>query len=271
MTVKYHINPKTGRPNLCGADPSNPKARGCPYKTKDGEPATHYNSKEEARTGYEKEQSTAGNSFSSLKKESSKIKKSNFTSTEIKPKELSLSEDLKALKEMPYPQVDVNINTEIAPNIAKFLTGFHKVSFDKIFDEKNYSGLSDYYDYETIDHPELENPDDYNRNSTIELRKESNEYITTKIMSNIISKGNGNDQWVKVEDFIRNNPEDFNSIKALVKKYKLNSLDNFEVEIHGGWYGQEIGKGIFSEEGRINYGKFYNDLQKQVWEQNHRK
>lgn len=47
----YHISPDTGRPNICRAQTSN----GCLY-AKDGEIPPHFDSKEEARSAYEKEQ-----------------------------------------------------------------------------------------------------------------------------------------------------------------------------------------------------------------------
>lgn len=43
---RYHLNPKTGNPNICRANPDN-----CPYG-----PVPHYGSKEEARAGYEASQ-----------------------------------------------------------------------------------------------------------------------------------------------------------------------------------------------------------------------
>lgn len=46
-TMKYHINPETGRPNQCTAT-----VRGCKYAV-NGEMPEHYNSKEEAREAYE--------------------------------------------------------------------------------------------------------------------------------------------------------------------------------------------------------------------------
>lgn len=45
---KYHISPETGRPNQCTAT-----VRGCKYAV-DGEIPEHYDSKEDARKGYEK-------------------------------------------------------------------------------------------------------------------------------------------------------------------------------------------------------------------------
>lgn len=42
--ARYHINPETGRPNICRA--KTPDA--CKY-AKDGESVPHYDSKEEAR------------------------------------------------------------------------------------------------------------------------------------------------------------------------------------------------------------------------------
>lgn len=50
---KYHINPDTGRANLCHADPSNPKGRGCDFAV-DGVVPEHFASKDEAKASYEK-------------------------------------------------------------------------------------------------------------------------------------------------------------------------------------------------------------------------
>lgn len=47
--AKYHINPKTGRPNLC-----NPEKTGVCAYAKDGENPPHYDSKDEAKVAYEK-------------------------------------------------------------------------------------------------------------------------------------------------------------------------------------------------------------------------
>ena len=47
-TVRYHINPETGRPNQCTAT-----VRGCKYAV-DGEIPQHYDSKAEAKAAYEK-------------------------------------------------------------------------------------------------------------------------------------------------------------------------------------------------------------------------
>lgn len=64
--AKYHINPETGRVNICRADDS--KAKGCPF----GGAEAHYTTKEGARSAYEKQNET----FQSapLKKLSSKEK-----------------------------------------------------------------------------------------------------------------------------------------------------------------------------------------------------
>lgn len=48
--AKYHINPETGNPGICRADPKNPQSSGCRFKLSDGE---HYGSKEEAARGFE--------------------------------------------------------------------------------------------------------------------------------------------------------------------------------------------------------------------------
>ena len=54
--AKYHINPETGRVNICHADDS--KAKGCPF----GGAETHYATKEGARAAYEKQNETFQNS-----------------------------------------------------------------------------------------------------------------------------------------------------------------------------------------------------------------
>lgn len=48
--AKYHINPATGNPGVCRADPSKPNARGCDFDLGESD---HYGSAEEARTAYE--------------------------------------------------------------------------------------------------------------------------------------------------------------------------------------------------------------------------
>jgi hypothetical protein len=48
--TRYHINPKSGNPNKCSA-----KAGNCPFKSEDGTEASHYDSPEAARTGYERD------------------------------------------------------------------------------------------------------------------------------------------------------------------------------------------------------------------------
>jgi len=48
--AKYHINPETGAPGVCRADPSNPNSRGCRFRASEDE---HYGSKEEASRAYE--------------------------------------------------------------------------------------------------------------------------------------------------------------------------------------------------------------------------
>lgn len=46
--TRYHINPDTGRPNICVATGK----RGCKYAV-DGKEPPHYATKEKARAGYE--------------------------------------------------------------------------------------------------------------------------------------------------------------------------------------------------------------------------
>lgn len=48
--AKYHINPNTGNPGICKADPSKPNARGCDFDLGESD---HYASADEARTAYE--------------------------------------------------------------------------------------------------------------------------------------------------------------------------------------------------------------------------
>lgn len=48
--AKYHINPNTGNPGVCRADPSKPNARGCDFDLGESD---HYASADEARTAYE--------------------------------------------------------------------------------------------------------------------------------------------------------------------------------------------------------------------------
>jgi len=48
--AKYHINPETGNPGLCKADPSNPNSRGCRFGESED---SHYPSKAAAAQAYE--------------------------------------------------------------------------------------------------------------------------------------------------------------------------------------------------------------------------
>ncbi len=48
--AKYHINPSTGNPGVCRADPSQPNSRGCDFDLGESE---HYASAQEARSAYE--------------------------------------------------------------------------------------------------------------------------------------------------------------------------------------------------------------------------
>lgn len=50
--MRYHINPTTGRVNICRADPQAVKGKGCPF----GGAEAHYPTKQEARGAYEKTQ-----------------------------------------------------------------------------------------------------------------------------------------------------------------------------------------------------------------------
>lgn len=48
--AKYHINPETGNPGICRADPSKPGSRGCRFGESEAE---HYATREEAARAYE--------------------------------------------------------------------------------------------------------------------------------------------------------------------------------------------------------------------------
>ena len=50
MAERFHFNPETGRTGKCGADPSNPRSRGCKFGQSDGQ---HGATREEAKANYE--------------------------------------------------------------------------------------------------------------------------------------------------------------------------------------------------------------------------
>jgi len=52
MAERFHFNPETGRTGKCGADPSNPRSRGCKFGQSDGQ---HGATREEARANYEQQ------------------------------------------------------------------------------------------------------------------------------------------------------------------------------------------------------------------------
>lgn len=93
--AKYHVNPNTGRPNLCGAEEGN-----CPYKNEDGSPAPHFETKTEARAYNEKEMSKEyGASSGTI----SKKKHNSFTEAEIavnKKKIQKIEKEIEQLREM---------------------------------------------------------------------------------------------------------------------------------------------------------------------------
>lgn len=88
---KYHISPDTGRPNICRAIDK------CPIG---GE---HYDSKDEARSGYEAQQS--GNTFNSVSKKSKKS-----IDTEIEETNELFDEDpsLEDLKDLELNDSEIN-------------------------------------------------------------------------------------------------------------------------------------------------------------------
>lgn len=70
-TVKYHISPKTGRPNLCDAKPGN-----CPLKNDDGSDPQHFSDKPTARAFYE--ESMKEKEFDTLSKEDEEPKELSY-------------------------------------------------------------------------------------------------------------------------------------------------------------------------------------------------
>lgn len=54
---KWHVNPQTGNPGRCKADPSNPRGRGCDFQLAESE---HFNSALSAARHYEDQQSVVG-------------------------------------------------------------------------------------------------------------------------------------------------------------------------------------------------------------------
>ncbi len=56
--VRYHLAPQG--PDICRADPSNPKAKGCPYGGESGS-ENHFNTMAEAEAAYEQKMESEGN------------------------------------------------------------------------------------------------------------------------------------------------------------------------------------------------------------------
>lgn len=81
---KYHINPKTGRPNIC-----DPKVTGVCKYTKDGQPPEHYDSKDEAKVAYEKQGNKEFGTTTTMKKEAKTLKMEKATETEIMEKRIA--------------------------------------------------------------------------------------------------------------------------------------------------------------------------------------
>ena len=49
---KWHVNPNTGNPGRCKADPSNPRGRGCDFQLSENE---HFDSALSAARNYEQQ------------------------------------------------------------------------------------------------------------------------------------------------------------------------------------------------------------------------
>lgn len=243
---KYHINPETGRPNICRA--KTPER--CLYVI-NGVTPEHYSSKEEAYKGFE-----FINSSETLVSISKK--------EEFYP-QVSIEPDLN--NENQY-SVDSNFDLNLTKSAAKFLKDFNKLSFDDVFD--NYR-LDDFYYSETVNNYE----EGYYRNFSLETSEISDNELTSSILKNIVSAQNiGKDSSESyniketVENFRNNDPEGFYSIQDLVQKHNLSFLDNFDIEIYSGHYGDEIAGNSLTDFGRRNYGKFYNELQEKVYKLN---
>jgi len=76
--AKYHVNPTTGNPGVCKADPTKARARGCDFGQGESE---HYDSADEARAAYEVASSgeTFGGSVALTKKKPKDIRANKLT------------------------------------------------------------------------------------------------------------------------------------------------------------------------------------------------
>jgi len=57
MATRWHVNPRTGNPGRCSADPSNPQSRGCRFNLGAND---HYRTASEAALAYEDQQQRSG-------------------------------------------------------------------------------------------------------------------------------------------------------------------------------------------------------------------
>lgn len=81
MAERYHINPETGRANICRAT-----VRACPVGGTDGKEAPHFDTKEEARTYYEQQQEAQrGGSLTTVSKKEPSQKVIETTAARLQP------------------------------------------------------------------------------------------------------------------------------------------------------------------------------------------
>lgn len=125
--AKYHINPETGRPNLCSAEDGN-----CPYKSSDGSPAPHFNTKEEARIYNEKEMNKEyGKSAKPISKPNKKVTQKDIATAnkELKKYEKKIDglnkesekvrKSIQAIDFLKNNNIDLKDNVEINNTLEK--------------------------------------------------------------------------------------------------------------------------------------------------------
>lgn len=124
MTIKYHINPETGRPNQCSADENHKNGRGCKYTSRGGIAPEHYPSKEEARKAYEAKMAddTIPTQVKKKKEKTPELVIEKATPQEILEKNEIKIDEIKINELLDDFEESVRNNTPMRSNLPKYKT-----------------------------------------------------------------------------------------------------------------------------------------------------
>lgn len=232
MADKYHINPETGRPNKCSAT-----IRGCKFAVGNEIPE-HYDSKEEARKGYEKKMEADNNNIFSSKKK--KVVLEDITNPiTVKKFKTPLGNVLeghyKNVGELDYDTVEKSMKEIDEKAITGYSSCISNLETDNIYNDSHETGYvlneGQYY-YPTPDEPYHGSDIAYTSEPYIKI-------INDKKFVKALLK----DTKIDVDDDL---------VNSLNKGGLLHS-DVYEAKITGGYYGDEFHGFTMSTENKNNF------------------